>query len=195
MKQLLISVLFVLILELTPQIVLIVQFISSMIKSMLIVNLVNQLTTDVLNVIQMVVKFVKQTEIYHTVTVVLVLLKLKENVSHVPIIVLPVLVPKKIVFLVLLQELIQTLVLVHMVIMITCQVPLNVHNVIRDVLDVNIKITIVLFVLPTELVFQIVLVLMVKLKMPKEIVSLVIFLVLPVLMLLNSVLIVLLQEY
>jgi hypothetical protein len=111
----LITVSFVLILELTLQIVPTVQMVSSMIKFMLIVKLVNQLTINVLNVTQILVQFVKLTELPHTVIVNLVMSNKKENVSHVPITVKPVSIPQKIVFLVLLQELIQMFVNVHTV--------------------------------------------------------------------------------
>jgi len=74
-KENLIIVLFVLILELAYQIVLIVQFITSMINNKLIVNHVNQLTINVLNVLHQLVKYVKNTELLHTVFVNLVMLK------------------------------------------------------------------------------------------------------------------------
>jgi hypothetical protein len=193
-KSLLITVPFVLILELVPQIVLIVQLVTSMIKFMLIVNLVNQLTINVLNVTLTSVLFVKLTELLHTVLVKLVMSKLVLTVSHVPITVPPVSIPQKIVSLVFLQELIQTPVPVHMVLMISETILLNVLIVTLDVLDVNSKTSTVLFVLSTDLESQNVHVTLVWLKILKVYVSLVNLLVLPVLVPLTIVNLVKSQE-
>jgi len=98
------TVLNVLITEATYQLVTNVHLDSSMIPSMLIVNLVNQPTTDVYLVMEIPVTNVKPTELLHTVPVPQDSLKSTENVSTVPTTVSPVPVSNPIVLNVLKEE-------------------------------------------------------------------------------------------
>jgi hypothetical protein len=160
----------VLIPELEPQTVENVHQLTSMIKSMLIVNIVMLITINVKNVTTTIVSNVKKTELLHIVPVHTVpsnnTLK-KKMISSVLIVtqfVKLVLVPGITVTSVLLQESIQTYVNAHQVYMITVPELLIVSHVMTDVQPVFTKITIVNSVLKTESTHQNVHVKMVWLK-------------------------------
>jgi hypothetical protein len=70
-KELLITVLFVLILDQMPQLVMNVQVVNSMTIPMLIVNNVTLNSINVSNVTLMIVNFVIPTDLYHIVLVML----------------------------------------------------------------------------------------------------------------------------
>jgi hypothetical protein len=147
-------VLIVLILELTLQLVTNVHMDSLMITYMLIVKVVKLNIINVNIVTKMNVIFVMSTEIYLTVLVLLDMLKLMENVNHVPITALLVLVPHQTVLPVSNQESMPMFVTVLMDYMMMVPKIHNVKFVTIDVLGVMDLISTVLFVPLLEKEFQ-----------------------------------------